>query len=334
MANPEPGKHSRDVQNGNRAIRSEERELDGEADLVRQYLNQIAATPLLSAHQEVELSKRIEAGLYAHDLLRQADAGEREMSVPELRKLRTIAEEGKRAKDHMIRANLRLVVSVAKKHSHRGLPLLDVIQEGNLGLIRAVEKFDYAKGYKFSTYAMWWIRQAIDRGIAEQTRNVRLPVHVVEEVSRIGRINRRLQTELGREPTPAEVCKATGVSEERLAELRKIAKDSLSLDTPVGEDGDTRVADLIEDTDVLAAHDVIEFRALAEQLRAVVDTLPPREAMIITLRYGLNNGKPHTLQEIAERLNLTRERIRQLEKEALRQLRNPERHDPLLAWAG
>jgi RNA polymerase sigma factor (sigma-70 family) len=322
------------VQNGNRTVRAEARELDGEGDLVRQYLNQIAATPLLTAQQEVDLSKRIEAGLYAAELLRQASAGERELPADERQRLRTIADDGYRAKDHMIRANLRLVVSVAKKHSHRGLPLLDVIQEGNLGLIRAVEKFDYAKGYKFSTYAMWWIRQAIDRGIAEQTRNVRLPVHVVEEVSRITRVNRRLQGELGREPTPAEISKATGIAEERLAELRKVAKESLSLDTPIGDDGDTRVADLIEDTDVIGAQDVVEFHALAEQLRAVVDTLPPREALIISLRYGLHNGKPYTLQEIAARLGLTRERIRQLEKAALAQLRNPERHDPLLSWAG
>jgi RNA polymerase sigma factor (sigma-70 family) len=181
---------------------------------------------------------------------------------------------------------------------------------------------------------MWWIRQAIDRGIAEQTRTVRLPVHVVEAVSRIGRINRRLQGELGREPTLAELAEASGTTEERIADLRKIAKESLSLDTPVGDDGDIRVADLIEDTDMLGAPDIVEFRALAEQLRAVVDTLPPREAMIITLRYGLHDGKPHTLQEIAERLGLTRERIRQLEKESLAQLRNPERHDPLLSWAG
>ncbi|HET8641384.1 MAG TPA: sigma-70 family RNA polymerase sigma factor [Pseudonocardiaceae bacterium] len=320
--------------NGNRAVRSEERELDGEADLVRQYLNQIAATPLLTAHQEVELAKRIEAGLYAYEILRQAEGGERELTPAERRRLKTIADQGQRAKDHMIRANLRLVVSVAKKHSHRGLPLLDVIQEGNLGLIRAVEKFDYAKGYKFSTYAMWWIRQAIDRGIAEQTRTVRLPVHVVEEVSRISRIKRRLQNELSREPEIAEVAAVAGVPEERIVELRKIAKESLSLDTPVGEDGETRVADLIEDTDVITAPDIVEFQALAQQLRAVVDTLPPREAMIISMRFGLHNGKPYTLQEIADKLGLTRERIRQLEKEAIAQLRNPARHDPLLAWAG
>jgi RNA polymerase sigma factor (sigma-70 family) len=322
------------VQNGNRAVRAEARELDGEGDLVRQYLNQIAATPLLTAQQEVELSKRIEAGLYADEVLRQAGEGEHRLSADQRQRLRAVVDDGQRAKDHMIRANLRLVVSVAKKHSHRGLPLLDVIQEGNLGLIRAVEKFDYTKGYKFSTYAMWWIRQAIDRGIAEQTRTVRLPVHVVEQISRIARINRRLQSELGREPTLPELASATGIAEERIAELRKVSKESLSLDTPIGDDGDTRVADLIEDTDLLAAQDIVEFSALAEQLRAVVDTLPPREALIISLRFGLHNGKPYTLQEIATRLGLTRERIRQLEKEALAQLRNPERHNPLLSWAG
>jgi RNA polymerase sigma factor (sigma-70 family) len=334
VANWRPGYHSRGVLNGNRSVRAEDRELDGEADLVRQYLNQISSTPLLTAQQEVELSKRIEAGLYAFEVLRQAAGGEREPSAAERKRLRTIADQGQLAKDHMIRANLRLVVSVAKKHSHRGLPLLDVIQEGNLGLIRAVEKFDYTKGYKFSTYAMWWIRQAIDRGIAEQTRTVRLPVHVVEEVSRIGRINRRLLNEHGREPTIPELAEAAGVAEARIVELRKIAKESLSLDTPIGDDGDTRVADLIEDTDVITASDIVEFSALAQQLRAVVDTLPAREAMIISMRYGLHNGRPYTLQEIADRLGLTRERIRQLEKEALTQLRNPARHDPLMAWAG
>jgi RNA polymerase sigma factor (sigma-70 family) len=321
------------VRNGNGAVRAESRELDGEGDLVRQYLNQIAKTPLLTAEQEVELAKRIEAGLYAAELLRVADAGERELDPDQRRDLERLAVEGQHAKDHLIRANLRLVVSVAKKHSHRGLSLLDVIQEGNLGLIRAVEKFDYAKGFKFSTYAMWWIRQAIDRGIAEQTRNVRLPVHVVEEVARLGRVDRKLQHELGRPPTVPELAAAAGVTEERVLELREVARDSLSLDTPVGDDGDTRVADLIEDTDVLAAHDIVEFHALAEQLRAVVDTLPSREAMIITLRYGLHNGKPMSLQEVGDKLGLTRERIRQLEKQALAQLRNPDLHDPLLAWA-
>ena len=314
-------------------MRAESRELDGDGDLVRQYLNQIAATPLLSAQEEVELARQIEAGLYAAELLRAADAGERDLDADERRDLEKLALDGQYAKDHMIRANLRLVVAVAKKHSHRGLSLLDVIQEGNLGLIRAVEKFDYTKGFKFSTYAMWWIRQAIDRGIADQTRNVRLPVHVVEEVARVGRVDRRLHHELGRAPTVAELADAARVTPDRVLELREVAKDSLSLDTPVGDSGDTRVADLIEDSDVLAAHEVIEYHALAEQLRAVVDTLPPREAMIITLRYGLHNGRPLSLQEVGDKLGLTRERIRQLEKQALARLRNPELHDPLLAWA-
>ena len=316
------------MHNGTKVSRAEPAERDGEGDLVRQYLNQIAATPLLTAEEEVLLAKRIEAGLYAMELLKDASLDERRR-----RDLERIADDGCEAKDRMIRANLRLVVSVAKKHSRRGLSLLDVIQEGNLGLIRAVEKFDYKKGFKFSTYAVWWIRQAIDRGIAEQTRTVRLPVDVVEQIARLGRIDRRFQVEHGREPTLAELAAAAELTEERITELRKVARDSLSLDSPVGPDGDTRVADLIEDTDVLGAHDVVEFRALAEQLRAVVDRLPPREAMIITWRYGLSDGKRRSLQEVGERLGLTKERIRQLEKAALATLRSPESRDPLLAWA-
>lgn len=318
-----------DVHNGNKATRAEPAERDGEADLLRQYLNQIAATPLLTAEKEVELAKRIEAGLYAAHLLRDGTATEANRQ----HELEQLAAEGQAAKDHMIRANLRLVVSVAKRHSHRGLSLLDVIQEGNLGLIRAVEKFDYSRGFKFSTYAVWWIRQAIDRGIAEQTRNVRLPVDVVEQVARLGRLDRRFQLEHGREPTLAELAESAGITEDRVIELRRVARDSLSLDTPVGPDGETRVADLIEDTDVLSAHEVVEFRTLAEQLRAVVDKLPPREAMIITWRYGLTDGKRRSLAEIAEKLGLTKERIRQLEKAALAALRSPERKDSLLAWA-
>jgi RNA polymerase sigma factor (sigma-70 family) len=323
------------VQNGHRAARAEPSERDGDGDLVRQYLNQIAATPLLTADEEVKLAKRIEAGLYAAELLRSGGAAGAAGPLDGARRrdLEQIAAEGRNAKDHMIRANLRLVVSVAKKHSRRGLSLLDVIQEGNLGLIRAVEKFDYKRGFKFSTYAVWWIRQAIDRGIAEQTRTVRLPVDVVEQVARLGRLDRRFQLEHGRDPAPAELAEAAGITEERVAELRRVARDSLSLDTPVGPEGDTRVADLIEDTDVLGAHEVAEFRALAQQLRAVVDRLPPREAMIITWRYGLSDGERRSLQEIADRLGLTKERIRQLEKAALATLRSPESRDPLLAWA-
>ena len=322
------------MQNGQASGRAEPAERDGDADLVRRYLNQVAATPLLTAADEVELAKRIEVGLYAAELLRSGgDDGSNGSREQRQRDLRQLAAEGQAAKDRMVRANLRLVVSVARKHSRRGLSLLDVIQEGNLGLIRAVEKFDYAKGFKFSTYAVWWIRQSIDRGIAEQTRNVRLPTDVVEQIARLGRLDRRFQLEHGREPTIAELAEAAGLAEARVIELRRVAVDSLSLDTPVGPDGDVRVADLIEDTDVLAAHDVVEFRALAEQLRAVVDRLPPREAMIITWRFGLNDGNRRSLQEIAERLGLTKERIRQLEKAALVKLRSPESSDPLLAFA-
>ncbi|KWX03830.1 RNA polymerase sigma factor SigB [Carbonactinospora thermoautotrophica] len=302
--------------------------------MVHQYLTQIGSTPLLSAEEEIELAKRIEAGVYAAELLREADAGERHLSAEQRRELEIVARDGELAKDHMIRANLRLVVAAARRYVHRGLPFLDVIQEGNLGLIRAVEKFDYTKGYKFSTYAMWWIRQAIERGLAQQARTVRLPTHVVEELLKLGRVERELQLRLGREPTVEEVAADAKMPVEKVMELRQVARDAVSLDTPVGEEGDTVVGDLIEDTEVLQATDVVEFRELAEELRALIDTLPPREAMIITLRYGLHNGRPYTLQEIADRLGLTRERVRQLEKEALAKLRNPERYRPILAWAG
>jgi RNA polymerase sigma factor (sigma-70 family) len=305
-----------------------------EADLAHHYLKDIGSTPLLTAAEEVALAKRIEAGVYAAELLRRDEDGEAELTDERRRDLAAVAGDGQRAKDHMIRANLRLVVSAAKKHSHRGLPFLDVIQEGNLGLIRAVEKFDYRKGYKFSTYAMWWIRQAIERGVAEQTRVIRLPVHVVEELTRIARADRQLNLRLGREPTVEELVAETGSSAQRVVELRRAAREAISLDTPVGEDGETRVSDLIEDTETLQAVDFMEHQALAEDIRAVVDTLPPREALIVTLRYGLHGGTPQTLQEVAERVGLTRERVRQLEKVALAALRDPNRREPLLEWAG
>lgn len=315
--------------------RAEPAERDDEPDLVRQYLRQISATPLLDAAHEVVLAKRIEAGVYAEELLRRdgRDGGD-DLPPERRRELETLVREGQAAMDHMIRANLRLVVSVAKKHYHRGLPLLDLVQEGNLGLMHAVEKFDYAKGYKFSTYATWWIRQAVERAIATHTRTVRLPVHVVEEIGRLGKLERKLHLSLGRAPTVEDLAEAAGTTPERVADLRRIGREAISLDTPVGDDGETRVADLIQDTDVLSAPEVAEHRALAEELRALVDTLPPREALIITLRYGLHGGDPCTLQQVAERVGVTRERIRQLERQAMAALRAPERHEPLLAWAG
>jgi RNA polymerase sigma factor (sigma-70 family) len=317
--------------------RAEPYEPYDEPDLLGQYLRQIGRTPLLSAAEEVELARRIEAGVYARHLLDRADAAEAteaERLSPERRAdLEAVARDGEEAKDHMLRANLRLVVSAAKKYGHRGWPLLDVIQEGNLGLIRAVEKFDYARGFKFSTYAMWWIRQAIERGLADKSRTVRLPAHVLERLSAISRMERRLSTHLGRDPTDEELARATEQSVESLTELRRLAHDTVSLDMPIGEDGETRVGDLIADTETVPMTEILEYQALAEELRALVDQLPEREALILTLRYGLNDGRTRTYQEIGNVLGLTRERVRQLERQALGVLRHPERVQPLLTWA-
>ncbi|PSL01534.1 RNA polymerase primary sigma factor/RNA polymerase nonessential primary-like sigma factor [Haloactinopolyspora alba] len=316
------------------AVRSEPRELDQDYDLVGHYLKQIGSTPLLSAQEEVDLARRIEAGLYASELLRAADAGERELTRPR-EELDAVARDGEHAKDHMIRANLRLVVAAARKHyRNTGLSFLDVIQDGNMGLIRAVEKFDYTRGFKFSTYAMWWIRQAIERGRAEKARTIRLPAHVVESISKLARTERKLHLSLGREPTADEVATEADLTTERVEELRRISRDVVSLDMPVGDDGSANVGDLIEDTEVLQAPDVVEFKALGEEVRTLVETLAPREAMIVSLRYGLSDGRQHTLQEVAERVGLTKERVRQLEKEALAELRDPARYEPLLEWAG
>lgn len=306
---------------------------DSEPDLVGQYLSQIGSTPLLTAPEEVDLAKRIEAGVYADQLLRSADAGGKKLTPTRRRELQAIADDGRAAKDHMVRANLRLVVSVARKLSNRGLPFLDVIQEGNLGLIRAVEKFDYAKGFKFSTYATWWIRQAIQRGLAEQTRTVRLPVHVSETVAKLYRIDRELQRELGRDPTVEEIADEAGLSPERVIELRKAARDPVSLDTPIGDDGESIIGDLIEDDDAVQAAEVVEHRAMVDDLRATLDTLSEREATIIAMRYGLEDGHQHTLQDVADRLGVSRERVRQLERHALAELRSPERREALLDWA-
>ncbi|TDD47835.1 sigma-70 family RNA polymerase sigma factor [Nonomuraea terrae] len=290
-------------------------------DLLGMYLEQIGRTPLLTAADEVDLARRIEAGLYARHLI---DRGE---GTPELEAL---VRDGRRAKDLLIRANLRLVVAAARRFSHRGLPLLDLIQEGNLGLIRAVEKFDYRRGYKFSTYGMWWIRQAIERGIHDKARTVRLPVHLGEELSRLLRIERRLAADLGRPPTDAELGTAAERSPARVAVLRRLAQDVVSLDIPVGENGDGRIGDMIADDDGLQVHEVAERRLLGEELRRLLTELPPREAYVIRLRYGLAGREAESYAQIAARLGLTRERIRQLEKQGLRRLKQD---GPLLAWA-
>jgi RNA polymerase primary sigma factor len=301
------------------------------ADPVRVYLNAIGRTPLLSAEEEVELAKRIEAGVYAEHRLRTA--GEDELSAELVERLQAVAADGRTAKAHMLRANLRLVVSIAKRFSHRGVPFLDVIQEGNLGLIRAVEKFDYTKGFKFSTYATWWIRQAIGRGLAEQARIVRLPVHVNEVLAKLARAERDLARDLGRPATEEELAAALDVPVERVVELRRVRRDPVSLDLPIGDDGETSIGDLVLDEEASSAADVVERQALTEQLDAALSTLSPREARILRLRFGLTDGRARTLDEIGRDLGLTRERVRQLEKLALAHLRRAETRESLLDWA-
>ncbi|MFG2001780.1 RNA polymerase sigma factor [Spirillospora sp. NPDC048911] len=297
-------------------------------DSVHTYLKAIGRRQLLTAEQEVDLAKRIEAGLYAEHLLETQKLG------PQRRlDLEWVAADGRRAKSHMLEANLRLVVSVAKKYSDRGLSLLDVVQEGNLGLIRAVEKFDYSKGYKFSTYAMWWIRQAIQRGFADSARTIRLPVHVLEMLSKLSRIERDMHQRLGREPTPEELAVELDKSPEQVRELLRTSRQPISLDSTIGEDGETRIGDLIEDTDSPEASDLVDRQLMAEQLRRTLDILNPREAKIMAMRFGLYDGTPRTLDEIGKALGLTRERIRQLEKESLSKLRHPSNAQPLLDFA-
>src|SRR5579872_7257013 len=285
-------------------------------DSVHTYLKSIGRTSLLTAEQEVDLAKRIEAGLFAEHKLDTATG----LDESYRRDLELIAEDGRRAKAHMLEANLRLVVSVAKKYSDRGLSLLDVVQEGNLGLIRAVEKFDYTKGYKFSTYAMWWIRQAIQRGFADSARTIRLPVHVLEMLSKLSRVERDMHQRLDREP-------------DQIEELLRTSRQPISLDSTIGEDGETSIGDLIEDVDAPEASELVDRQLLADQLRHALDALTPREATIMAMRFGLYDGNPHTLDEIGRALGLTRERIRQLEKQSLSKLRHPSRAQPLLDFA-
>ncbi|HEY8728969.1 MAG TPA: sigma-70 family RNA polymerase sigma factor [Acidothermaceae bacterium] len=301
------------------------------ADPVRNYLNEIGRTALLDAAQEVDLSKRIEAGVYAQFKLNQPAPPK--IPAKLRRELQAIVDDGAQAKAHMLEANLRLVVSVAKRYSNRGMSFLDVVQEGNLGLIRAVEKFDYAKGYKFSTYAMWWIRQAITRALADQARTIRLPVHVVEQLNKLGRLQRDLHQRFGREATPEELAVELDRTPEQIEEMLRNARQPVSLDNPVGDDDDTRLGDLIEDAEAPGASDALEYQTMIDTVHRALAGLDPREARVLALRFGLAEGRPHTLDEIGRDVGLTRERIRQIEKEALAKLRQPDRPDSLLDWA-
>jgi RNA polymerase primary sigma factor len=298
-------------------------------DSVHTYLKSIGRRQLLTAEEEVDLAKRIEAGLYAEHKLETESRLSKQLRAD----LQAVAEDGRQAKAHMLEANLRLVVSVAKKYSDRGLSLLDVVQEGNLGLIRAVEKFDYTKGYKFSTYAMWWIRQAIQRGFADSARTIRLPVHVLEMLSKLSRVERDMHQRLGREPTPEELAVELDRTPDQIEELLRTSRQPISLDSTIGEDGETSIGDLIEDIDAPEAGELVDRQLMADQLRHALDALTPREATIMSMRFGLYDGNPHTLDEIGKALGLTRERIRQLEKQSLSKLRHPSRAQPLLDYA-
>ena len=295
------------------------------ADPVKDYLKQIGKVPLLNAEMEVELAKRIEAGLFSEEKL--AKGGK--ISAKLLEELEWIADDGKRAKNHLLEANLRLVVSLAKRYTGRGMLFLDLIQEGNLGLIRAVEKFDYTKGYKFSTYATWWIRQAITRAMADQARTIRIPVHMVEVINKLARVQRQMLQDLGREPTPEELAKELDMTPEKVIEVQKYGREPISLHTPLGEDGDSEFGDLIEDSEAIVPADAVSFTLLQEQLHAVLDTLSEREAGVVSMRFGLTDGQPKTLDEIGKVYGVTRERIRQIESKTMSKLRHPSRSQVL-----
>jgi RNA polymerase primary sigma factor len=296
------------------------------ADPVKDYLKQIGKVPLLNAEQEVELAKRIEAGLFAEEKLAE---GRRSLSTDARIDLEWIAEDGTRAKNHLLEANLRLVVSLAKRYTGRGMLFLDLIQEGNLGLIRAVEKFDYTKGYKFSTYATWWIRQAITRAMADQARTIRIPVHMVEVINKLARVQRQMLQDLGREPTPDELAVELDMTPEKVVEVQKYGREPISLHTPLGEDGDSEFGDLIEDSEAIQPGEAVSFTLLQEQLHSVLDTLSEREAGVVSMRFGLTDGQPKTLDEIGKVYGVTRERIRQIESKTMSKLRHPSRSQVL-----
>jgi RNA polymerase primary sigma factor len=304
-------------------------ELTASADSVRAYLKQIGKVALLNAEEEVELAKRIEAGLYATQLMSElADKGEK-LPAAQRRDMSWICRDGDRAKNHLLEANLRLVVSLAKRYTGRGMAFLDLIQEGNLGLIRAVEKFDYTKGYKFSTYATWWIRQAITRAMADQARTIRIPVHMVEVINKLGRIQRELLQDLGREPTPEELAKEMDITPEKVLEIQQYAREPISLDQTIGDEGDSQLGDFIEDSEAVVAVDAVSFTLLQDQLQSVLETLSEREAGVVRLRFGLTDGQPRTLDEIGQVYGVTRERIRQIESKTMSKLRHPSRSQVL-----
>ncbi len=304
-------------------------ELTASADSVRAYLKQIGKVALLNAEQEVSLAKRIEAGLYAHHKLDEILNSEEKISPMQKRDLREIDRDGRKAKNHLLEANLRLVVSLAKRYTGRGMAFLDLIQEGNLGLIRAVEKFDYTKGYKFSTYATWWIRQAITRAMADQARTIRIPVHMVEVINKLGRIQRELLQDLGREPTPDELAREMDITVDKVLEIQQYAREPISLDQTIGDEGDSQLGDFIEDSEAVIAVDAVSFTLLQDQLQDVLHTLSEREAGVVKLRFGLTDGMPRTLDEIGQVYGVTRERIRQIESKTMSKLRHPSRSQVL-----
>ena len=318
MANANPTRFDRDLDTQSPA-----------ADLVRVYLNGIGKTALLSAEDEVELAKRIEAGLYAQHLL----ATRKRMSDNRKNVLSVVAEDGRAARSHLLEANLRLVVSLAKRYTGRGMPLLDLIQEGNLGLIRAMEKFDYTKGFKFSTYATWWIRQAITRGMADQSRTIRLPVHLVEQVNKLARIKREMHQTLGREATEEELAEESGIPAERINDLLEHSRDPVSLDMPVGADEEAPLGDFIEDSEAMSAENTVIAELLHTDIRHVLATLDEREQQVIRLRFGLDDGQPRTLDQIGKTFGLSRERVRQIEREVMIKLRQGDRAEKLRSYA-
>ncbi|WP_407635382.1 RNA polymerase sigma factor [Nesterenkonia massiliensis] len=295
------------------------------ADPVKDYLKQIGKVALLNAEQEVDLALRIEAGLFAEHKLATEEITDRRLK----RDLELIVADGKKAKNHLLEANLRLVVSLAKRYTGRGMLFLDLIQEGNLGLIRAVEKFDYTKGFKFSTYATWWIRQAITRAMADQARTIRIPVHMVEVINKLARVQRQMLQDLGREPTPEELAQELDMTPEKVVEVQKYGREPISLHTPLGEDGDSEFGDLIEDSEAVVPSDAVSFTLLQEQLHSVLDTLAEREAGVVAMRFGLTDGQPKTLDEIGKVYGVTRERIRQIESKTMSKLRHPSRSQVL-----